>query len=290
MMIRNKQFPYPVIANGNDSYSNSSFYSDVNVEKNGYHIQFCLKASTNNEALNELIRTKKVIIVHHIESVQTCYRHAVTTDEEEIVYQIHQSKLSGIVQINTLLVANEDINGYKNPDFSSDYKGFSFNIKRGCLMAIGQCVEIELNKQKDDLENTSSIFSIVPILDSNENAISVEVSTTKAKILIHVPHKSCNIYKNLSANLELQGIMHSMIIVPALIQVFDELKKSSQDLYEYSSCRWFKALKKACKKLKIELDEQNLANLDSYRIAQLLMDCPTIRALDYLAGGSVNED
>lgn len=290
MLIRNKYFPYPVIAKGNESYATATFTSDVDFEKNGFHIRFILKASSNNEGINELIASKKASFVHHIECVQTCYRYAVITQEEEEVFQIHQSKLNGAVQISTVIVANEDLKGYKNADFSADYRGFVFNIKKGCLLAIGECIEIELNKQKDDLENTSSIFSIVPNLDPNETIINVDVSSTKSKIVIRIPIKGCNIYKNLSANLELQSIMHSMIIVPALVQVFDELKASRHELYNYSNCRWFKALTKACKNLKIELTEQSLENFDSYKTAQLLMDSPTMRALAYLAGGSDDED
>lgn len=290
MLIRNKYFPYPVIAKGNESYATATFTSDVDFEKNGFHIRFILKSSSNNEGINELIASKKASFVHHIECVQTCYRYAVITQEEEEVFQIHQSKLNGAVQISTVIVANEDLKGYKNADFSADYRGFVFNIKKGCLLAIGECIEIELNKQKDDLENTSSIFSIVPNLDPNETIINVDVSSTKPKIVIRIPVKGCNIYKNLSANLELQSIMHSMIIVPALVQVFDELKASRHELYNYSDCRWFKALTKACKNLKIELTEQSLENFDSYKTAQLLMDSPTMRALAYLAGGSEDED
>lgn len=290
MLIRNKFFPYPVIAKGNESYTTATFTSDVDIEKNGYHIKFTLKASTNNEGINELIATKKASFVHHIECVKTCYRHAVITQDEEETFQIHQSKLNGAVQISTVIVANEDLKGYKNADFSADYRGFSFNIKKGCLLAIGGCVEIELNKQKDDLENTSSIFSIVPNLDPNETIINVDVSSTKPKIVIRIPVKGCNIYKNLSTNLELQSIMHSMIIIPALVQTFDELKSSRYELYNFSDCRWFKALTKACKNLRIELTEQSLENLDSYKTAQLLMDSPTMRALTYLAGGSDDED
>ena len=33
MLIRNKYFPYPVIAAGNDSYATATFTSDVDFEK-----------------------------------------------------------------------------------------------------------------------------------------------------------------------------------------------------------------------------------------------------------------
>lgn len=290
MLIRNKYFPYPIVATGNDSYASASFTSDVSTERNGFYINFLLKASINNEGIKELIETDKASFVHHIECAQTCYRHAVITDDEEVSFPIHQSKLNGVVQISTVIVAKEELKGYKNSDFASDYRGFSFNIKKGCLLAIGECVEVEINKQKEDLESTSSIFSIVPNLDPNETKIAVEISSTKPKIVIHIPAKGCNIYKNLSSNLDLQSIMHSMIIVPALMKVFEDLKIARSELYNYSSCRWFKALVKACKIQKIELNEQSLENLDSYKTAQLLMDSPTIRALSYLAGGTDDED
>lgn len=289
MLIRNKYFPYPVVAKGNDSYDTATFSSDVEIERVGYQIKFTLKANTDNNGLNDLIKAQKASIVHHIECVQTCYRHAVSTDDNETTFLIHENKLNGAVQVTTVIVAKEDITGYKNADFSSDYKGFSFNIKRGCLLAIGDCVEIELNKQKDDLENTASIFSIIPNLDPDETTIIVDASSINPKIKISIPQKGCNIYKNLSANLEIQPIMHSMIIVPALIHVFEELKTA--DLFDYGSCRWFKALKKACKdNLQIELDEQGIKNMDSYKTAQLLMDSPTMKALEYLAGGADDEN
>lgn len=59
MLIRNKYFPYPVIAAGNDSYATATFTSDVDFEKNGYHIKLILKASTNNDGIKELIKAKR---------------------------------------------------------------------------------------------------------------------------------------------------------------------------------------------------------------------------------------
>ena len=114
MLIRNKYFPYPVIAKGNESYATAKFTTDVDFEKNGYHIKLILKASSNNEGINELIATNKASFVHHIECVQTCYRHAVITQQEKEVFQIHQSKLNGAVQISTIIVATEDLKGYRN--------------------------------------------------------------------------------------------------------------------------------------------------------------------------------
>ncbi len=289
MKIRPKYFPYPVITINNDSYTNSFFESDVLFEQNGYNILFTFQASTNNSEINQLIEEGKVSFVHHIDCAQTCYRKAISTNDTETEILIPQSRLNGIVQINSFIVASEDLTNYKSSDFSQDYKGFSFSIKKGCLLAIGKSLEIEISKQKDDLENTSSIFSVLPLVDPNEIFIKVDTSNKK-KILIYLPYKSYNIYRNSSSNLELQSVMHSMIIIPALMQAFEELKASRNDLYLYSDYRWFNSLKKACKQLKIDLDEKGLEGLDPYKTAQMLLDSPTVRALDYLIGGQEDED
>ncbi|MCR5523955.1 MAG: hypothetical protein K6F64_10070 [Clostridia bacterium] len=289
MKIRPRYFPYPVIATNNDSYLNTTFENDVLFEQSGYNIIFTLQASTNNTEINKLLEEGKVSFVHHIECAQTCFRKAIVTGDGSVEELIPQSKLNGIVQINSFIVARVDLTRYKNSDFSQDYKGFSFSIKKGCLLAIGKSIEIEISKQKDDLENTSSIFSVLPLIDPNETFIKVDTSNSK-KILIYLPYKSYNIYRNSSSNLELQSVMHSMIIIPALMQAFEELKASRNDLYLYSDCRWFNSLKKACKQLKISLDETELENLDPYKAAQMLLDSPTVRALDYLIGGQEDED
>ena len=121
MLIRNKYFPYPVVAKGNDSYATATFSSDVEIERVGYQIKFTLKANTDNNGLNDLIKAQKASIVHHIECVQTCYRHAVSTDDNETTFLIHENKLNGAVQVTTVIVAKEDITGYKNADFSLNF-------------------------------------------------------------------------------------------------------------------------------------------------------------------------
>lgn len=289
MLIRHKYYPYPVIVEGNDSYIDTVFTSDVDVVKEGYNIKFILKAEINNDAINELISEGKVAFVHHIECPQTCYRKAVETDENEKIFIEHESKLNGTIQICSMIIAMTYMAGYRNQSFSSDYKGFGFDIEKGCIMGIGKQINIDINKEKENLENTSSIFSIIPIMDPEETMIHVETGNPK-KITIHIPQKAYNRYRNLSRNLEIQPVMHSMIIIPALIQVFNELKSCGSELYMYEEYKWFKVLKKACKKIDINLDENGIKSIEPYRVAQMLMDTPTIKALKFLSECNGGDD
>ena len=281
MRINTKYYPYPVIIDGNESFLSAKIESDVDAIVENYDIKFSLKISVNNEEVNDLIRNKKAAFIHHIECAQTCYRRVVSTNKNEDLFIEHRSKLSGLVQVCSMIVAIEDIDNYKNTDFSADYRGFSFKIKKGCVLGIGNQIEIFINKDKEALENTSSIFSIVPLVGEEDRILTV-TTNQKSKIIIGIPQKSYYIYKNLSINLELQSIMHSMIIVPALMEVFDTLK--SEELYNFEDYRWFKALKKICMKFNINLEE-DIDQINNFDLAQKMLDSPVVRAIEFLASG-----
>ena len=44
-----------------------------------------------------------------------------------------------------------------------------------------------------------------------------------------------------------QPVLHSMLIIPALIKCIEELKQKLIHIYEYEERRWFKVLNKAAK-------------------------------------------
>ena len=185
MQIKNKYYPYPVIAAGNDSYEDATFTSDADYAMDAHNVKLILCAETDNQMLNEMIKSGSVKYAHHIECQQTCFRKLVLTDEKVHEEIIHESLLNGIVQICTFLMANEDLVGYANPNFAKDYRGIKFNLDKGCVMAIGSQVNITINKDKEDLSRTSSIFSIRR--DHDPSHTELQVSTTGAKIVVLIP-------------------------------------------------------------------------------------------------------
>lgn len=282
MLIRHKYYPYPVVAKGSDSYVDTEFSTDVTPVYEGYNVKFILTASINNDEINQLISSGKAAFAFHFECAQTCFRKVITTDDNQKEVLIHQKNLSGIVQVCAVIVALEDINNYKNDKFSADYKGIPFNISKGCILAIGSQFSFDIQKEKDELENADSIFTIVPIKDDSSIALEVETAGTK-KITIRIPQASYNIYKRMSNNLILQPLMHSMIIVPALVEVLDELKSAGENFYIYEDCRWYKSLNNTYKKLFGKmLDQEELSTINSFYTAQILMDSPIVKALDNL--------
>lgn len=290
MQIKNKYYPYPVIAAGNDSYESSAFLTDANYEQYGHTIKFVLEAQLDNEMLVKMILAGKVKYAHHIECQQTCYRELVLTDAESYTHVIHENKINGLVQICSFLMADEDIPAYSNPLFSRDYKGFKFNIDRGCILAIGNQINLIINKEKEDLSKTSSIFTIRKNLNPSDKEL--QVSTTGEKIVILIPETTCNQYLNLSSTVAFLPVLHSMVIVPALMQVLYELKEAASrgEIFNYEELRWYRGLKKTADKLNLSFDETSLSNMDAYKMAQLLLDTPVVKALDNICSGEDGEN
>ncbi len=282
MQLRSKYYTYPVIIEDGDFYLNSTFETDAEKEMVGYDIKFVLTANLHNPQLEEMLKNNKVSIIHHIECPQTCFRTIVKTNEAKIEKIISDADVNGIVQICSFLVANEDLPKYSNESFSPDYKGFKFDIEEGCVLAIGNQIDFRINKIRDDLANTDSIFSIMPNLD--ESVLYMQVDLAGEKIAIRLPEVAFGLYKNMSSLIDMQQTMHQMIIIPALMYTFFELKAAKDQLYIYEDQRWFRNLAKACEKIGYPINEESLDNLDIVMLSQLIIGNPLIGGLKSFAG------
>lgn len=290
MQLKNRYYPYPVITEDGEYYEDSSFSSRVlEYQNEGYNFKLKMLAELKDNQLLEMVQKDEVIYAHHIECPQTCYRRVFCTKDAVTEIMLKDSDINGLVQVCSFLVANKDIERYSNESFAADYRGWKFNIEKGCFLAIGNQSNIQLDKLRDDLSSTSSIFSIVKNTDPLANTMNVNLGQKKITILL--PEETYNRYCIVQDGVDMQPIMHSMIIVPALIYVFAELREAGDQLFEYENYRWYRGLKKACQKLNIILDEETLKSVDILRISQLLLNTPLTKAVEYCAlGDEIYED
>ena len=288
MQLRNRYYPYPVIVEGGDYNENSEFSSSVNQEMEGYDAKITITVELNDTLLLQKIEQGEVVYAHHIECPQTCYRRVIKTKEKVKDILLKDKDVNGIVQICSFVIAEKDIDKYTNESFAADYRGWKFNIEKGCILAIGNQYNVRINKIRDDLANTSSIFSIVPNADQTENNLLVDLG--QQKIVISLPEKTYQQYYNIQGYIDIQPAMHSMIIVPALVYVFSELR-STENLEEMEYYRWYRSLKKACNGIGINIDEEGLKKMDLFKVAQQLLNSPISKAIEYSAmGGGIYED
>jgi len=83
---------------------------------------------------------------------------------------------------------------------------------------------------------------------------------------------------------------NSMLIIPSLVYALTEVKESRSHLYDYEDYRWYRSLRKAAEKMNVAFDEESLANIDPFDLAQKLMDSPIPKAVNYLRGDNDEED
>ncbi len=279
MQLKERYHPYPVLAPYTNDYLNSEFRIESLEDKTmGKKYLFEIELNIKNPGLENLIKENKAEYVIHVECSKTSFREVFTSDLSKLEIRIDSSNLDGKVEFSPFIIAKENILNYKDGSFDPIFDGFSFNINKGQYLAIGNRAIISIIKDKDDLKQLSSIIRIAQVADLEKET---KVNLEGDRIQIMVSNETYEMYTYASRNHNRLRILHSMIVLPALIYVLYELKEDSgNDFEQYSDRRWFQALEVRMKELGLNLDS-NLFSLKSpYELAQILLDYPTKDALN----------
>lgn len=277
MHIKAKLYPYPVLADFNNDYIDSKFNIAVIVQS--YPNELCLefKPVLNNTGIKALIDNNQAYYAVHIECSLTSFRRLIIIPTDGLEYKIPADYIEGLISFCPFVIAKTDISNYSNEMFNTDYEGISFDIEAGNIIAIGQEVQTRVEKEDDDLANVPSIFAVTECKD--KDCTDIIIDNSSQKINIQLPTDTFFEFKIAMRNPNSMAVMHSIIIIPALMKCFDDMKSKPEDLYLYEDRRWFRALKKALKKINVILNEDSILSLDPFVVAQKLMDNTTNRAL-----------
>ena len=94
-------------------------------------------------------------------------------------------------------------------------------------------------------------------------------------------------YKQLSKTPQLQAILNSMTIIPALIYVLEELKRMpAEEREENAGSLWYRVLAKTlAKRFACDVETQDFEEQDAVSLAQSLINYPASDAFRMLASG-----
>lgn len=285
MDIRPKFYPYPVLSQFSDDYKESEFEVNINVEKAGHNILIRFNSRVKDDGLNHLLSSSQAIFVYHLECSQTGYRKALSTTNQLLDHVIFNDALAGKLQICPFIVASVDIKDYVNANFNPDYRGFKFDIDAGCVLGVGSQVDVQINKELSDLANTRSVFSIVP----NEDPVSIGmlVDFDYNRIVIKLPETDFNNYQSLRGEVLVQSVLNSLVIIPALVYVLEEVsKRDACDRYEYESYSWYRTIKRSLlRNFDCDIESIDFAERNMLELAQNLINSPLTDALQVLSSG-----
>lgn len=294
MHIKGKLYPYPVLAGFNDDYIDSSFNINVSIQLSPNDVKVSFVPELDNKEILDLINNKKAEFIVHVENSLTSYRRVVPVSMEGTKIEILADNVEGLITFCPFVVALDDIKDFSSESFNVDYKDVTFDFEKGNILAIGKEVQLRLEKENDDLANIPSIFSVTEI--KNPNVTDIIINVEGDKINIQLPTQSFKEFKLAMANPTSMSVIHSMIIIPALMKCFEEVKSRYNDeKFLFEGKRWYRVVKKALGKIGINLEtEEDIKAINSFDYAQKLMDNTTIRALsninDIAYKGDVEDD
>ena len=286
MDIRRRLYPYPVLSDMTNDYVNSSFSMELEASQGIKEICFIISLQLENKEIEQLISDDEAEYVIHIECSCTSYRTVIKTDERKIQKRIPEHKLNGKVTICAFIVAKKGIPQYHNSSFNKDYGDMHFSLNRGNIIGIGGQINIEVTKEVEELSKIPSIFTICRCAADIDESMKFDI--TGEKIAITLFYKSFENYKVLSGFSAMLPVLHSMLIVPALIYTFEMLRK--EGISEFEDLRWFKSIKRTLNKNNMILNEELLDTIPSFELAQKSLDLPINRAFDTLVSMDTTDE
>lgn len=239
MEIRNRLFPYPVLSEDSDDYIDSSFNVTADVlDKNINSIVLKFTISLDNKGLKRLIDKGLAEYIIHIECSNTAFRTVIHTSSEEEVYNISNGKVSGEVQLLGMVVSKAEITDYSNDALNEDYDDIDVSFPPAAIMAYYNLPKLNILKNYEELSNEESLFSIVKrnaIDDYEERPISFSFDSDRIRISVGDEiYRNYVQYKN---NTQMQPLLHSLLLMPALVELIEALRY--QGYQDYESTRWF---------------------------------------------------
>ena len=288
MEIKYKLYPYPVLWNKNDDYKMpSEFSAEIKTEENFKNTKLKIKFFLKDKEIEKLIRENKAEYVVHIEGTRTYFRDFISTRETEITYDLKDRDILGKLEINFFILAKQDIRGYRNDNFNEDYSSEAFNLKKGNIIAIADGYRFDIEKNDDELGKISSIFSICKKETVEQTGMTVDMSYEKIRIGLNITDYVN--YSQLSQNPNKVDSVNSIIIFPALIYIFEQLKKDFTET-DYTEYKWFRALENIFKKNGQELNKELLENEISIDLAQRVLNYPIESAFNSLTNEDEGDD
>jgi len=287
MEIKNKLYPYPVLAYFSDEYKNTSTFKVItNVRIEGYREIAEFSAVLINPDLQKLVNDGKAEIILHLECGQTGYRHILKfrKNSPELEWTIPNEKISGRVQVCPFIVATCSIEKYTNSEFEDDLSGMTFKVPEGTILAVGQQIDINVRKRTDDLRDLPSIFNISMNGDTKQQYMAINTAGDLIEILI--PARDWQKFCELNNSGKLTGVFSAMIAVPALADVLKTLQEEGpsrrMDKVEDNK-PWFNCISRTLReKFEIDIFSEKFDTQDSFQLAQKMINGPLDKALDEL--------
>lgn len=238
MEIKNRLFPYPVLCEDTDDYIAGGF--DVGAEIISQDINSIVlkfRMNLDNAGLKNQISQGNAEYIIHIECSNTSFRTVIHTFSDEETYRISSGKVNGEIALLGMVVSKKDIPFYRNNNLNPDYSDIDLMIPRAAILAYYNMPKINVLKNYEELSKEDSLFSVVREmrLDHNEEK-PIHFQLDPERIKIFVDEEVYSAYIQYQNNLIMRPLIMSILVMPALTYMMEELRQGYE---EYEGYRWF---------------------------------------------------
>lgn len=281
MNITNRLFTYPVLSDEKNDYKESIFDVDFEHAMQGINsLKLTFDIAMNCKELEELIIDGNAEYIIHLECSTTAYREVLHSVSKHIEYAIPIGRINGSLDVVAFIILKKSICNFTCSDWVDDYNDISFNLHAGSILGYQNLQSLDITKDFEEFTNTGSIFSIYKRITEGNNPAEINLDSTK--IRIGLGSKDYDTYAVYANKTELQPLFHSMLVLPALVYVFEELKQEGGE-ETYHNKEWFIALERSYFKRGIVfMDEVLNSEKTSYQLAQEAMELPLSKAFDQI--------
>lgn len=268
----NTFFAYPILCNYNDDYNNVKFIagSTGKLTKTNKISIVETYVEIEDEEINNLLNSRELKIITKVFCPSTKYREIFEIQRGFDKIEINNRDINKRVEFTTYVIANKNINGFNSYNFNDDYRGMKFNIEKGSIVAIGKEESIFFEKDIDDL---TKINSIVKIRDMKKENEPMTVTWDEYYIKINLSTSDYETYCRYSDYCI--PIVNSMVVVPALMYILDQLASDEIDIGDIEDSKWYRVLsKKISESTGKKFDLGYIKGIGSFEIIQRLFDVP----------------
>lgn len=252
MQLKPRAYPHPVLHHLTDDVVGAQFQQNVRVRGTQTAYVFEVLAKTSSKDLRRLIAEGKAQYAVHVECATTRYRRLFSSTDERYGFEIEAATIDERVEVCSLIVAAEDIAAYANAQFHPDYGGATFAVRKGDTLAVASDSHFTADKKLDPLAKIPSIFVVVA--SDDPNAPAMDVDTDGPKVRVTLSKDGYAAYAHLRHSQTLAQVLTSMIVVPALVVVLEELKTAVRDdeLAAYECHRWYATVARRLRDFEVE--------------------------------------
>ena len=278
MNITNRLFAYPVLSDEKNDYKQSVFRVKYEQSKGVNDLQLSFDIEMTCQELQDMILNGQAEYVVHLECKTTAYRKTQHSMSPHIDYKIPLGRINGTLEAAAFIVLKQRVKAFFCTDWVEDFAGMTFDLSQGSILAYENLDSLDVSKEYEEFSNAESIFSVYKRLTDEDKPAKIDLDSSKIRIGLGT--QDYETYSAYARCVELQPLLHAMLIFPALVYVFETLRQDDGEDNMYQGKAWFMALEQAYKKRGVDLME-DVHNDDktSYQLAQEALVLPISKAM-----------